>query len=56
MPIKILCFKVGERATYEPTVPEYEKEGYTFRTVIPISSSPISADMCIILEKSKNKE
>ena len=53
MPIKILCFKAREKKTYESMFPEYEKEGYTLRTVIPISSDPIYADMCIILEKPK---
>jgi hypothetical protein len=55
MPIKILCFKARDRSTYESMVPEYEKEGYTFGTVIPISSDPTFADMCIILEKPKDK-
>lgn len=55
MPIKILCFKVGENATYESMISEYEREGYTFGAVIPISSSPMSADMCVILEKPKDR-
>lgn len=55
MPIKILCFGARERSTYESIIPDYEKEGYTFRTVIPISSQPGFIDMCMILEKPKDK-
>ncbi len=56
MPIKLVCFKAGEKNITESLVSEYEKEGYMFNTVVPIYSSPMSADACIILEKSKNKE
>lgn len=53
MPIKLVCRKASEKSRIESDILELEEDGYTFHTIIPISSDPTFADMCIVLEKSK---
>lgn len=56
MPIKLICNKAHEKNIIESTISDYEKEGYMFHTIIPISSDPMYADMCIILEKHQKED
>lgn len=54
MTIKLICRKASEKSRTESDISELENDGYTLHTIIPIFSDPTFADMCIILEKSKN--
>jgi hypothetical protein len=53
MPVKLVCRKAHEKSSIESDISELEQEGYDFQTVIPISSDPKFADMCIILTKHR---
>lgn len=51
MPVKLVCRKAYEERRIEDDIKELENEGYMVQDIIPISSDPKYADMCILLKK-----